>query len=173
MCYLLTLRLLYLRTMRVLIIAGLLSLDLPAVAQESVPELGGASDRGQEVFDERIGRSGSTASSQRIHAADRVDLLPAYSGGIDSLIHALRSGCAGSMAKALQQCGGSEDLQLRFIVEKDGRPTRGELIGGGECAVLVEALHCAMRDLPAFRPGMVDGQRVRVRMEVTFAQGAH
>lgn len=157
--------------MRRLILGMLILRCLTTVGQESVPELGRASDGGQQVFDERIARPGSTASAQRIHATDRVDVAPSYPGGTDSLVFALRGGCAGGMGKAHRECGASEELLLRFIVEKDGRPTRGELIGAEECAILVEALHCTMRELHAFKPGMVDGERVRVRMEVPFSPG--
>lgn len=143
------------------------------LGQESVPELGRASDGGQQVFDERIARPGSTASSQRIHAVDRVDVAPIYPGGRDSLLVALNRGCAGALAKAHGECGTSHELLLRFIVEKDGRPTRGELTGADGCPVLLEAVHCSMRELGSFKPGMVGGQRVRVRMEVPLTLGLY
>lgn len=159
--------------MRMLLLGLLVFQVLNAVGQESVPELGRSSDGGQQFFDERIARPGSTASSQRIHAADRVDVQPAYPGGSDSLLNAIQRGCAGAFAKAHSECGTSHELVLRFIVEKDGRPTRGELTGADDCPLLVEALHCSMRELEAFKPGMVEGQRVRVRMEVPLTLGLY
>jgi len=156
-----------------LVLGLLLFPIIHAVGQESVPELGRASDAGQQVFDERIARPGSLASSQRIHMVDRVDVEPTYPGGNDSLLVALHRGCAGALAKAHSECGTNHELLLRFIVEKDGRPSRGELTGADGCTVLVDALHCSMRELEAFKPGMVEGQRVRVRMEVPLTLGLH
>ncbi|MEX1132554.1 MAG: hypothetical protein WEC15_04960 [Flavobacteriales bacterium] len=159
--------------MRGFLLGFLLFPILHAVGQESVPALGRASDGGQQVFDERINSPGTTASSQRIHAVDRIDVVPTYPGGSDSLLVALKRGCSGALVKANSECGTSHELVLRFIVEKDGRPTRGELTSADGCPVLVEALHCSMRELESFKPGMVEGQRVRVRMEVPITLGLY
>ncbi len=148
----------------IFVVTGLFAAQV--CAQESVPELVRSSDGAQRVFEERIARPGGAPSVDRIYPMDAVESPPVHPGGTDSLLVSLWQGCDARMEQAVRACMPSPDPVFRFVVERDGRATHGELIGAAACPALVEALHCSMRGLARFKPGRVEGNRVRVRMEL-------
>ncbi len=150
--------------MRSLLLLSLLLLQHMLCAQESVPELGKSSDQGQEVFDTRIASPRSSVAGKRIVEAKDVDRMPIFPGGEDALRTALWDACDKGIWKAWQACKGDSAPFIRYVVDVTGRPTHVELINGADCFGLEAALYCAMRDLPNFEPGQLEGSAVRTRM---------
>jgi hypothetical protein len=158
----------YFRCMRKLPALLLVLFAFPALAQESVPALGGASDKGQRVFDRSVGPGGDGASGSTVHSSTAVDRVPAYPGGMDALYKAFEAGCDTSITAVREHCTEAIKYTVRFIVEPDGRTTGPEVLGVESCPVLQVSNACAVGRLKRFSPGILNGVPVRVQMELGF-----
>lgn len=158
----------YFRCMLKLPVLLLGLLAFPARAQESVPALGGASDKGQRVFDRSTMTRQSSPPGGKVHTSTAVDRMPEYPGGMDSLYKAFKAGCDTSVAGVLEHCTEAIKYKVRFIVEIDGRATGPEVIGAESCPIAQVADACVVGRLKRFTPGIVNGVPVRVQMELGF-----
>jgi TonB family protein len=153
----------YIRVMWKAIAVLLVLCASSALAQESVPALGGASDKGQRVFDQRMPGAGNkppTATVQVLSDSTAVDEMPSYPGGRNEMLKFIWANMVYPDSAWTAGIGGH--VYVSFMVDTDGTisdPTVLRGIGGG-CDEEALRLVAAM---PKWLPARQNGEPVRTQ----------
>lgn len=151
--------------LRPLLFALALAIGSISVGQSSVDGLMNASDAGQRVFDQRSAGAPSTQTG-RIHKLKDVDERPSYPDGDAALLdHLLVPASCGALPD-MEHCFGSSRMSFDFVVNTDGSVSDVEFSKEG-CPILQPFVLCAVRGLSPWKPGLLNGVPVRVRMHTS------
>jgi len=146
-----------------LILVCLFPLSLSA--QSSVEGLGRASDAGQQVFEQRQGTA-PTENRGKVFKRGQVDEKPSYPGGEAALQDHLLNAEGCGVLPRMEDCFGSSNMNFDFVVNVDGSVGDVEFAKEG-CPVLQPVVLCTLRGLEKWKPGMLNGKPVRVRLHQT------
>ncbi len=131
--------------------------------QESVPALRGSSDAGQRVFEQRIARPVPGQDTTVMDVAD-VATAPTFPGGETALFERLAS-APSCLPENDHDCIRTSEVEVSFVVERNGKVTRPHIENGG-CPALERYALCAVLGLPAFTAGLYNDRTVRTRMRI-------
>lgn len=154
--------------MRTTIACVLSFLAFTAMAQESVPALKGAGDKGRAFH--RQGFERHAPPDTTVYLSSEVDVPPAHPEGEKAqMLHLARAaGCA----PASGNCMVPTTVHVTFVVERDGRVGEARVERGG-CPDFEAMALCAVRSLPAFSPALRRGTPVRCRLHVPVRYEPH
>lgn len=138
-------------------------LPLALIAQSSVEGLGGASDVGQQVFEHPNGAA-PMENRGKIYKRGQVDEKPSYPGGEAALRDHLLNAEGCGVLPRMEDCFGTSKMNFEYVVNVDGTVGDVEFSKEG-CPVLQSLVLCTLRGLEKWKPGMVNGKPVRVRLQ--------
>jgi TonB family protein len=131
-----------------------------AIAQ-SGGGLGGASDAAQRRFDQRF-----RAAPDSTYDAGGVEVPPEFPGGTEAMYAYLKENTVYPPDAEKDRLEGR--VYVRFIIRPDGRVDNVELARGKHPLLDAEALR-VVRGMPAWKPGLMHGKPVTVRMVQPFS----
>lgn len=151
--------------MRAAILLTLLLLVGTVLAQESVPALGRASDKGQRLFDQRPSSTSVVPDrgEQDLRPHTMVEEAPSFPGGMSELDKFLQAHVQYPELARKEFIYGV--VYVSFMVEVDGAISEAKIlrgIGGGcdeEALRVVEAM-------PKWSPSKQDGEAVRMQLNL-------
>ena len=123
-----------------------------------------------------IACSESTESDYTSEVYDKVEVMPEYPGGMESMMSFMRSNM--KYPEIAEKDGATGKVIISFVVEKDGKVTEvkaadfkadGEVSDECENALIAEAER-VIASMPNWKPGQQEGENVRVKytMPITF-----
>lgn len=140
-----------------------ISLVPVVAAQESVPALGNASDKSQQVFDRRgsdTPKQAAAPKDQEEEVVTMVEEMPVFPGGQEALFRYLGTNIRYPRKAINADIQGS--VVTTFVVERDGTISKARVLRGIGGGCDEEALR-VVRSMPAWTPGKQRGEAVRVQ----------
>jgi len=137
-----------------------------AYAQESVPALGGASDKGQRMFDQRMPSTGAKRPVNRVqHVSDStvVDEVPSFPGGRSEMLKFIWANIV--YPDSARRAGVSGMVYVSFVVETDGALSGVHLLHGIDDACDKEALRVVSL-MPNWLPARSNGEPVSAQFNL-------
>jgi TonB family protein len=151
----------YFRCMWKLAVVLLVLFASPAIGQESVPALGGASDKVQRVFDQRMPSAGDKRPATTPHDSSDstiVDEPPSYPGGRNEMLKFIWANI--EYPDSARQAGIFGMVYVSFMVETDGNLSEAQVLRGIDSACDKEALRVVSL-MPNWVPARSNGEPVR------------
>lgn len=147
---------------RITIFSLLLGLLFPCIchSQTSVDALRGSSDAAQGVFDRISGNATTKADTDTVYAEGRAQVQPQFPGGLAAMNAYLRSNI--HYPEKEMKAGIQGKVLVEFVVWKDGSVRRVKLRQGANRNLDAEAIR-AIKAMPSWSPGSLDGKKVNVR----------
>ena len=121
-----------------------------------------------------IACSESTESDYTSEVYDKVEVMPEYPGGMESMMSFMKSNM--KYPEIAQKNGATGKVIISFVVEKDGKVTEvkaaefkadGEVSDECKKAFIAEAER-VVASMPNWKPGQHEGENVRVKYTMPF-----
>ena len=121
-----------------------------------------------------IACSESTESDYTSEVYDKVEVMPEYPGGMESMMSFMKSNM--KYPEIAQENGATGKVIISFVVEKDGKVTEvkaaefkadGEVSDECKKAFIAEAER-VVASMPNWKPGQHEGENVRVKYTMPF-----
>ena len=123
-----------------------------------------------------IACSESTESDYTSEVYDKVEVMPEYPGGLESMMNFMKNNM--KYPEIAEKDGATGKVIISFVVEKDGKVTEvkpAEFIADGEVSdecknALIAEAERVVASMPNWKPGQQEGENVRVKytMPITF-----
>ena len=121
-----------------------------------------------------IACSESTESDYTSEVHDKVEVMPEYPGGMESMMNFMKSNM--KYPEIAQENGATGKVIISFVVEKDGKVSEvkaaefkadGEVSDECKKAFIAEAER-VVASMPNWKPGQHEGENVRVKYTMPF-----
>ena len=121
-----------------------------------------------------IACSESTESDYTSEVYDKVEVMPEYPGGMESMMSFMKSNM--KYPEIAQENGATGKVIISFVVEKDGKVSEvkaaefkadGEVSDECKKAFIAEAER-VVASMPNWKPGQHEGENVRVKYTMPF-----